>query len=335
VEEVNEKAKATPTWQITVVTDMSGLSSRHLYRPGLKYFAETEKMVEDYYPELLYHVHIIRPPRIFNLIYGMVKHAFDPVTRAKFEMVPGDALAHLAAHMDKVRHTSASMHTWGVRRNADAGERMAQAMLPTVIGGPTEYKDPRQLCFGGPVPENLYKTNDETFMKVTVGASSVHVHKQVVDQAGATLVWDFFTEEHDISFGVYHVPEAVADDQRDKHTPLVPIDRVNSHTDKCGRPHAQCSPISCAADPVPEQQHERAGGPGQAGRVPPGVGQLVLVDAQKGHQLQGRRRAGRRGGLRPRGDWGHSMFVCVLLVVVRAAARRITQSQQKLPPCCA
>ena len=85
-----------------MVTDVGSLSSRHLYRPGLKYFSDTEKMIEDHYPELLYKVLIIRPPRIFNLLYGMVKHTFDPVTRAKFELVSGDPLARMAEVIDKV-----------------------------------------------------------------------------------------------------------------------------------------------------------------------------------------------------------------------------------------
>ena len=102
VEEVDQKARKTDSYQITVVTDMWNLSSRHLYRPGLQYFADTEKMVEDFYPELLYKVLIIRPPRIFNLLYNMVKHAFDPVTRAKFEVVAGEPLQRLCEVMSKV-----------------------------------------------------------------------------------------------------------------------------------------------------------------------------------------------------------------------------------------
>ena len=95
-------ARATPRWQITAVSDMQGLSSKHLYRPGMKYFAETERMAEDYYPELLAKVHVIHAPRIFNMMWEMLRHAFDPVTQSKFEVVAGDPLPHLVEYIDKV-----------------------------------------------------------------------------------------------------------------------------------------------------------------------------------------------------------------------------------------
>ena len=202
-------ARKTKSWQILVVTDVSGLSTKHLYRPGLKFFADTEKMIEDHYPELLFKVLIIRPPRIFNLLYGMVKHTFDPVTRAKFELVSTEPLPRLSEFIDLEN-------------------------IPTRVGGPMEYKDPLQLCFGGTVPETLYKTNDDTYQKAVVAASSVHVHRQVIDQAGTTLAWDFFTEDHDVNFGVYHIAAGVDEQDRNAHKPVMPVERVNSHTDRYG-----------------------------------------------------------------------------------------------------
>ena len=107
------------------------------------------------------------------------------------------------------------------------------------------------------VPENLYKANDETFQRVVVAASSMHVHRQVVDQAGTTLVWDFYTEDADVSFGVFHVPAGTEEHERDKHRPLVPLERVNAHTDRCVSPPAgkRVDGVCAASD------HERRGGP--------------------------------------------------------------------------
>ena len=103
IEQAESRTLSTKNLQITVVTDLHNLSSRHLYRPTLKFFADTEKIVEDYYPEFIYRVLIIRAPAIFNLLYGMVKHVFDADTLARFEVVPGDPLPRLLDFFSKVR----------------------------------------------------------------------------------------------------------------------------------------------------------------------------------------------------------------------------------------
>ena len=113
LEKTDRMARETKDWQITVITDMTGLSTRHLYKPALKYFVETEKMMEDHYPELLHHVYIVNTPRIFNLLYNMVKHAFDPVTRAKFEIVSGDAFKRLSEAMPVVCLSLPSVYSRG------------------------------------------------------------------------------------------------------------------------------------------------------------------------------------------------------------------------------
>ena len=167
----------------------------------------------------------------------------------------------------------------------------AQDIIPVSVGGLREYKDPWKLSFGGLVPETFFKTNDDTFQKVTVAASSVHVHRQVIEQVGSSLVWDFFTEDHDVNFGVYHVPEGMEDQERDKHVPLVPLDRVNSHTDRYTEMRTSLSlresDATDASGAVARRararrnrvQHGWQHCCGQARCVSPGVGQLVLVDA--------------------------------------------------------
>ena len=107
-----------------------------------------------------------------------------------------------------------------------------QDVIPVSVGGLREYKDPLFLCFGGRVPESYYKVNDDTYEKVTVAAGAAHVHRLVVDQPGSTLAWDFFTTDNDISFGVYFVPSGADEGDRTSHRVVVPLERVNAHTDR-------------------------------------------------------------------------------------------------------
>ena len=69
---------------ITLV-DLTGLGAHHVHRPSLKFFSETQFIEENIFPEMVQKVIIFNAPKIFNVLYGMIKHAFDPVTRSKFE----------------------------------------------------------------------------------------------------------------------------------------------------------------------------------------------------------------------------------------------------------
>jgi len=91
-----------------------------------------------------------------------------------------------------------------------------------------------QLCYGGIVPEQYYKSNDDSYERVTVAASSVHIHRQVIEKAGTTLAWDFYTDDRDINFGVYHVPADADEHDRDQHKAIQPLERVASHSSKYG-----------------------------------------------------------------------------------------------------
>ena len=244
LEEAESRTLSTTHLQITVVTDLHNLSSRHLYRPALKFYADTEKMVEDYYPEFQYKVLIIRAPAIFGLLFGMVKHVFDADTLAKFEVVPGDPLPRLLDFMSKVREPSPSVDGPGLFRlvhpkltQAVAAARggranLPQEVIPVEVGGLREYRDPRFLCFGGPVPEKFYKTNDDSYDKITVAAGAVYARRVEVVQAGSTIAWDFFTSDYDISFGVFYVPAGANEQDRAQHRPVVPLERVNAHTNR-------------------------------------------------------------------------------------------------------
>lgn len=82
--------RTPPLETVTSIVDVGGLSSRHLWRPGLKLFVELMAIQQDNYPESLERVLIIRAPRIFPTIYNMVKGVFDARTRSKFDIVSGD-----------------------------------------------------------------------------------------------------------------------------------------------------------------------------------------------------------------------------------------------------
>ena len=67
--------------QFTCVFDLQGLSARHM-RPGLlPVLGYLSRIIQDTYPEIVKRVLIIRAPSIFKMIWGLVKHFFDPELR--------------------------------------------------------------------------------------------------------------------------------------------------------------------------------------------------------------------------------------------------------------
>lgn len=96
----------------TVITDAHGLSSRHLWRPGLKLFVDMMAIQQDNYPETLERVIIIRAPSIFPFLFNMVKGVFDARTRAKFDVVSGDWQKRLKEFIPEVRLSCFLVFLW-------------------------------------------------------------------------------------------------------------------------------------------------------------------------------------------------------------------------------
>ena len=61
---------------------------------------------------------------------------------------------------------------------------------------------------GRDVPPKYYLTNQtetskEQMDRVTVGRGSAHKASSVVEEAGSTLQWEFFSTDYDVSFSMY------------------------------------------------------------------------------------------------------------------------------------
>lgn len=53
--------------------DLEGLSLRHLWRPGIKALLRMIEVVEDNYPETLGRLLIVRAPRVFPVLWTLVR----------------------------------------------------------------------------------------------------------------------------------------------------------------------------------------------------------------------------------------------------------------------
>lgn len=67
-----------------MLVDLEGLSTRHLWRPGLQFFNHLIGLLADNYPETLGRLWVVRAPRFFPVLWTLISPFIDDETRKKF-----------------------------------------------------------------------------------------------------------------------------------------------------------------------------------------------------------------------------------------------------------
>jgi len=90
----------TPLWGNIVVEDLSGLSWKHSYRPAFSLMKRTVEIDEANYPETLKCLYVINAPKIFSVMWKVVKPWFDPQTLSKIKIFSTDYKEALLSDID-------------------------------------------------------------------------------------------------------------------------------------------------------------------------------------------------------------------------------------------
>mmetsp|Transcript_34767 Transcript_34767/g.99857 ORF Transcript_34767/g.99857 Transcript_34767/m.99857 type:complete len:412 (-) Transcript_34767:361-1596(-) len=77
------KLEGRPHMYFTVVADMHGLGVQHFIFSAFRQYNKCSRLSEDYFPELIKRIIIIRPPWIFPKVWRIARHFFDAGTRDK------------------------------------------------------------------------------------------------------------------------------------------------------------------------------------------------------------------------------------------------------------
>lgn len=64
----------------TCLVDLEGLNMRHLWRPGVKALLRIIEVVEANYPETLGRLLILRAPRVFPVLWTLVRQKINSGT---------------------------------------------------------------------------------------------------------------------------------------------------------------------------------------------------------------------------------------------------------------
>uniref|UniRef100_A0A7S2SPG6 CRAL-TRIO domain-containing protein n=1 Tax=Mucochytrium quahogii TaxID=96639 RepID=A0A7S2SPG6_9STRA len=134
----SEKERGVAQYQLTVIQDMTGLSMRHYNKVGMAILKKCAYVNDTYYPERLKFCAVVNAPRLFSVIYNVVKYFFHPNTRAKITVHSDSGALSLLKRID-----------------AD--------VLPAFLGGSREIDgDPycsAIIAPGGRIPKGDVKTN--------------------------------------------------------------------------------------------------------------------------------------------------------------------------------
>lgn len=196
----------------TIIYDMEKVGMRHLWKPGIDTFNQFVTLVEDNYPERLKLIFIVNAPKIFPVIWKLVRPFVAEETRKKI----------------KVFGTTNYKETLLEHIDAD--------QLPAAYGGTLvdKFGDPRcgdMIVQGGDVPKELYananSADREKFTDVTVNSKQSLDLPYSVIIPESVLSWQFFTEGYDVGFGVYRqIEEGLHTGALEE---VVPLERVTSH----------------------------------------------------------------------------------------------------------
>nr|CAH0109508.1 unnamed protein product [Daphnia galeata] len=200
--------------QSTLILDLECLSMRQIAcRTAVQLGTEQTRVNNLYYPEICRRIFVINAPKLFTVIFNILKPFVAQETQAKMKIFSSNRKEWTAALLEEI----------------DADQ------LPAFYGGTMvdpdgDPKCPSKFNMGGKVPYSYYLSNSapvakdymET-MNIIAGSSGCKKLKYKVDVANSILKWEFMTEGGDIGFRVYFksAEEGPVD--------LVPLSRTESH----------------------------------------------------------------------------------------------------------
>lgn len=85
-----------PVTDWIIVFNLAGMTLRHVYGPLMTFVTDTLKIDEAHYPETLACAAIVCAPKVFTVIFAMLKPFVDPATLAKTKVLGADWMAAMA-----------------------------------------------------------------------------------------------------------------------------------------------------------------------------------------------------------------------------------------------
>nr|KAI8753005.1 SEC14-like protein 2 [Biomphalaria glabrata] len=209
--EVYSKEQDRRVDQVIMIYDLENLGLRHLWKPGIQAFSEVVQIFEEHYSDTIKTVYILNAPKIFSVIFNVLKRFLREETVGKIKFLGANYKEVLLQQIDSDQLPA---HWGGTCVDPDGNPRC-----------------PSKICPGGMVPKYYYLHNIAVdlsgFSEVIIPRGSSFQLDFVINDVGSALRWQFKTEGFDIRFGIFRRTKDVRQKLRD----MEPI--VNSKRVKC------------------------------------------------------------------------------------------------------
>ncbi|XP_035664877.1 SEC14-like protein 2 isoform X2 [Branchiostoma floridae] len=204
-----------PVEGLTLVIDLDQFGMRHMSKQAIDIDIQILKIFEANYPETLKAAMIIRAPRLFPVLYSLVRPFLSEDTKSKLYVCGNDWKELL---LQKIDAHYLPAYWGGTATDADGDPKCRS-----------------KICFGGSIPKSYYSTSDETSVTgnlttVTVQSGSCLTLEYDVLVPNCIIRWQFKSDHHDIKFGVYMRKRTKnSGKQGEGLKEVVPSEKHNSH----------------------------------------------------------------------------------------------------------
>ncbi|XP_073985100.1 SEC14-like protein 2 isoform X2 [Rhodnius prolixus] len=181
--------------KVVGILDLSGFNIKQFaWRPAAEAAITLIQMYEANYPEILKACYIINVPKVFAIAFSVVKNFLNDYTLSKIHIYKSEPNKWKPILLSQIE----------------------EDQLPVIYGGTMCDPDgnpscPSKIKLGGKIPKSLYiknqvddkeEKNEEEYTIVTVKKGDKLRLDYEVTEIGSFLKWAFFTDGHDIKFGI-------------------------------------------------------------------------------------------------------------------------------------
>eukprot|EP01121_Diplochlamys_sp_Union-15-3_P011711 TRINITY_DN3424_c0_g1_i7.p1 TRINITY_DN3424_c0_g1~~TRINITY_DN3424_c0_g1_i7.p1 ORF type:complete len:434 (-),score=96.89 TRINITY_DN3424_c0_g1_i7:74-1375(-) len=162
-----------------IIQDFSGLGWGHVYNPALAAIKKVFAIDADNYPEFLRRCYFINCPKIFTMLWAIVKPWVDKRTLDKIKILG----SNYQEALDTINPEDIPDYLGGPKKG----------LVPP--GGPCKYD------FTKVEPDDEDKKEAEK-IKTSIAASATHCKDVDVTKSGTIIAWEFSVEKHNVGFYV-------------------------------------------------------------------------------------------------------------------------------------
>ncbi|ODN04856.1 SEC14-like protein 4 [Orchesella cincta] len=165
---------------------------------------ETVRRFEANYPETLKCAFVVDAPKVFNLIFNVIKPLLNSTTLGKVT-ISSNEKEWKSALLNLIDEDQLCARLGGSR----------PSRVPILNAERGAYKSPKNK-------ESIIVEDQEGFLAVTIGAGQTFKLQQDVEKDTSQICWTFKTDSHDIGFSIT---------LEDSNKEVVQYSRVNSHVE--------------------------------------------------------------------------------------------------------